>query len=141
MLVDGHAERAIMSASIIHNALSALQPMKLGEFALPLMLSRLGKARLSGSLGVLMLLRAFDLRALALIGSLDALIALHGSNFTQASMVAVVALSVAALQQFRSSRARGTGFRRCLIVLKSCAALMRFPACCPLLPLRRAATR
>jgi hypothetical protein len=60
----------LLQISVIHNAMTALLPMKLGEFALPLLLARAGRMRATEGIGLLLLLRMFDLFALVLVGAL-----------------------------------------------------------------------
>lgn len=76
LVVAGGASPPLMAASIVHNATTALLPMKLGEFALPLLLARVGDMRLTEGLGVLLVVRVLDMLALLLVGSLAAWIAL-----------------------------------------------------------------
>lgn len=91
VLVDDCLDRRVVSASIAHNALTALLPMKLGEFALPLLLSRLGRMPVSGGLGVLILLRAFDLLAMVMIGSVGAYLSLRATGHVQSARFALAA--------------------------------------------------
>lgn len=75
----------LVSVSIVHNALVAIVPAKLGELGLPAMLVRLrGTAAVQG-LGILVLLRGFDLLALGAVGGLSAALA-YGSRGNAASL-------------------------------------------------------
>ena len=65
--------------------------MKLGEFALPLLLSRLGRLPVSGGLGVLVLLRTFDLLALGILGALAMSIALPEAGHRELGYSAMAA--------------------------------------------------
>lgn len=69
LVVCGTLERQLVAASVVHNASTAILPMKLGEFVLPLLLARNGQLRMSEGLGILLVLRMLDLLALLLVGS------------------------------------------------------------------------
>lgn len=78
LAVEGTVRRELMAVSIVHNALSGLLPMKLGELALPYLLHRLGLARAAEGIGVLLLLRGLDFASLLLVGTLAVLAAFGG---------------------------------------------------------------
>lgn len=67
-LVLGRAPtRPLLRVSILHNLLSAVLPMKLGEAALPWLLQRGQMAALSSGVGVLLGVRLFDVLALGVV--------------------------------------------------------------------------
>lgn len=59
--------RAVLRISVLHNLLSAVLPMKLGEAALPWLLKRGQMAPLSSGVGVLLGVRLFDVLALGVV--------------------------------------------------------------------------
>lgn len=69
----------LASASIVHNALVAILPAKLGEFALPAMLSRLRGTEALGGLGILVAMRIYDLLALGVVGGAAAAVTFDGA--------------------------------------------------------------
>lgn len=99
MAVANRSDTQLMSISIVHNAVTALLPMKLGEFALPVLLARTGHMQVAEGFGLLLLLRILDLFALGLVGSLALFLAFLGRDSTTAfsSLAVFVALCIAAL--------------------------------------------
>lgn len=59
--------RTLLRISVLHNLLSTVLPMKLGEAALPLLLRRGHMTPLSSGVGVLLGVRLFDMLALAVV--------------------------------------------------------------------------
>lgn len=97
LVIEGRANATVMRISLVHNALTALLPMKLGEFALPMLLVRTGRMSAVESVGALFLLRIFDLLTLSIVGSLTIAIAFWSSNKTIAySALATFASALAA---------------------------------------------
>lgn len=136
VLVEGRVDRGIAAASVAHNALTALLPMKLGEFALPLLLSRLRRMPVSGGLGVLVLLRGFDLLALGVLGAAAMAVALPAAGhapmarLAAAAAVAGVTVSVLLVAGWprMSSWLRGAGpVRRSPALQKLLAAVTQTP--------------
>ncbi len=90
LAVGSSVRGQLLAVSAIHNAMTALLPMKLGEFALPILLNRVVRMRATEGIGVLLLLRVLDLFALGLVGSLAFYLAFRGRDAASASAALAV---------------------------------------------------
>ena len=86
VVLKGNLDAGLFMASVVHNASTAVLPMKLGEFALPLLLSRLGHSGISAGLGTLLLLRALDMVVVVVLGSLASAMALRSMGHPSADV-------------------------------------------------------
>lgn len=93
--------RSLLRISVLHNLLSTVLPMKLGEAALPLLLRRGHMTPLSSGVGVLLGVRLFDMLALAVVagsvlatggGRLGPLVAWPAALLAAAGVALVLAL-------------------------------------------------
>ncbi|MEM6414870.1 MAG: lysylphosphatidylglycerol synthase transmembrane domain-containing protein [Pseudomonadota bacterium] len=64
LLVSQRFDDGVFLISIIHNAATALLPMKLGEIVFPVLIARCGRMNRIEAVGALLVLRAFDLFAI-----------------------------------------------------------------------------
>ncbi|MFC4726846.1 lysylphosphatidylglycerol synthase transmembrane domain-containing protein [Coralloluteibacterium thermophilus] len=93
LVLDGRLASSLIAISVAHNATTALLPMKLGEFMLPLLLSRARGMDVSSGLGILILLRMLDMLALGLLGAAAALLAFGAIGEASAATIAAIALA------------------------------------------------
>jgi uncharacterized membrane protein YbhN (UPF0104 family) len=70
MVLGERPSASLLRVSVLHNLLSTLLPMRLGEAALPLLLRRERRAGIGLGVGVLVSLRLFDLLAIGVAGGL-----------------------------------------------------------------------
>lgn len=80
LCVKGRAISPLVPVAYVSNALSALLPAKLGEAALPLLLKRYASTSIGAGVGVLVLIRVFDLLSLGVVGSVGVTVALWPSE-------------------------------------------------------------
>ena len=92
--------------SIVHNALVAILPAKLGEFALPTLLSRLGKTQTLDAVGLLVGMRVLDLLALAVVGGCASGLVLPSPLSWLSFLAAALGILLLGLLPLLSSRLR-----------------------------------